>query len=541
MHCCNVLLVSPEFPHNTFWNIKVTSEIAGARHAAIPLGLVTVAAMLPAEWSCRLVDLNVSELGQADLDWADIVLTGGMNVQRISCMQIIERVQREGKPVAVGGPDASSQPEVYEHADFLVVGEAEDVIHDFVAAWRGGARRGRFVAPKFKVDVTKTPVPRFDLLHRTDYLYFAVQFSRGCPFTCEFCDIIELYGRNPRVKTVNQFLGELEALYRSGYRGQLDFVDDNFIGNKKAVKAMLPALIAWQKEHAYPFWFSTEASINLADDDELLTLMRIANFAIVFVGIESPDTDTLVSMQKKQNTRRSLAESVHKIYAAGIFAIAGFIVGFDSESSSIAQQMVECVEDTSIPICMVGLLVALPNTQLSRRLQREGRLFPFDWLESALRDHGGDQCTLGLNFHTLRPRRAVLADYKRVIDTVYDSAAYFARARYVVQQLGQWPPHATSSISPPIPEWRWLGLRGMEWLGLLRLLRGAARIDLRTFFHIAAALVWALRKCPGALFAMATFAAFYVHLGPFARRVSLTTEQQIEALDHGRWEAPSAA
>lgn len=539
MHCCNVLLVSPEFPRNTFWNIKVTSEIAGARHAAIPLGLITVAAMLPPEWSCRLIDLNVSELSQADLDWADMVMTGGMNVQRISCLQIVERAQRQGKPVVVGGPDASSQPEVYGHADFVVVGEAEDVIHDFVTAWRGGVRRAKFVAPKFKVDVTKTPVPRFDLLRRTDYLYFAVQFSRGCPFTCEFCDIIELYGRNPRVKAVPQFLGELEALYRSGYRGQLDFVDDNFIGNKKAVKAMLPALIAWQKDHAYPFWFSTEASINLADDEGLLTLMRAANFAIVFVGIESPDTSTLVSMQKKQNTRRSLAESVHKIYAAGILAIAGFIVGFDSEASSIAQQMVQCVEDTSIPICMVGLLVALPNTQLSRRLEREGRLFPFDWLEGALRERGGDQCTLGLNFHTLRPRKAVLADYKRVIDAVYDESAYFSRARHVVQQLGQWPPHATTSDSAHIPEWRWLGLGKMEWLGLIRLLKAAARVNPRTFFHIAAALIWSFRKRPHALYAMATFAAFYVHLGPFARSISATAAQQIEALDCGRWRAPS--
>jgi radical SAM superfamily enzyme YgiQ (UPF0313 family) len=538
MRCCNVLLVSPEFPANTFWNIKVTSEIAGARHSAIPLGLITVAAMLPKEWTCRLVDLNVSHLTQADLDWAHIVMTGGMNVQRISCLQVIERAQAQGKPVVVGGPDVSSQPEVYGSADYVVVGEAEDVIHEFLAAWEGGVPRGTYVAPKFKVDVTNTPIPRFDLLRRADYLYFAVQFSRGCPFTCEFCDIIELYGRRPRVKTADQFLGELEALYRSGYRGQLDFVDDNFIGNKKAVKSMLPALIAWQKDRGYPFWFSTEASINLADDEELLGLMRAANFAIVFVGIESPDTSTLVSMQKKQNTRRSLADSVHRIYAAGIFAIAGFIVGFDSEASSVAQQMVECIADTSIPICMVGLLVALPNTQLARRLEREGRLFPFDWLQAALRDRGGDQCTLGLNFHTLRPRQAVLADYKRVIDAAYDASAYFGRARHVVEQLGHWPPHATASVSPQSPpEWRWLGLAKGEWLGLIRLLKAAAWIGPRTFFHVATALIWCLRKHPDALFAMATFAAFYIHLGPFARSISATAAQQIEAIDRGRWTA----
>jgi len=392
-------------------------------------------------------------------------------------------------------------------------------------------RRAQFVAPKFKADVTKTPVPRFDLLHRSDYLYFAVQFSRGCPFNCEFCDIIELYGRRPRVKTPSQLLEELEALYRSGYRGQLDFVDDNFIGNKKAVKAMLPALIAWQKDRGYPFWFSTEASINLAEDDELLPLMRAANFAIVFVGIESPDTGTLISMQKKQNTRRKLTDSVHKIYAAGIFAIAGFIVGFDSESSTVAHQMIQCVEDTSIPICMVGLLVALPNTQLSKRLEREGRLFPFDWLESEMRDRGGDQCTLGLNFHTLRPRRAVLADYKQVIDAIYGASAYFGRCRHVVRQLCQWPPHA--AVLSNIAEWRFMGLAKSEWLGLLRLLRAAARVHPMIFLHVASALIWSLRKHPQALYAMATFAAFYVHLGPFARGVSAAAARQIEALDSG--------
>lgn len=530
---CNVLLVSPAFPPNTFWNIKVTCEVAGARHSAIPLGLITVAAMLPEEWSCRLIDRNVSELTKADLDWADLVMTGGMNVQRFDCMRVIELAQHQGKAVVVGGPDVSSQPEVYAHADFVVVGEAEGIIGDFITAWQSGVRRGRFVAPKFTADVTKTPVPRFDLLRRRDYIYFAVQFSRGCPFNCEFCDIIELYGRRPRVKTVEQFLGELEMLYKSGYRGQIDFVDDNFIGNKKAVKAMLPALIAWQRAHNFPFWFSTEASINLADDDELLSLIKAANFAIVFVGIESPDTSTLVSMQKKQNTRRSLAASVHKIYAAGIFTIAGFIVGFDTEQSSVAREMVQCIEETSIPICMIGLLVALPNTQLARRLESEKRLFPPEWLEVAARDHGGDQCTLGLNFRTLRPRRQVLDDYRRVLTAVYAPSAYFSRARHVVMQLGHWPPRPISALAQT-SEWRWLGLSESDWMGLLRLLWAAAKAHPLILFHVAWALIWCLRRRPNALFAMATFAAFYVHLGPFVRGVSASIGKQIGSIDRGQ-------
>ena len=263
-----------------------------------------------------------------------------------------------------------------------------------------------------------------------------MQFARGCPFTCEFCDIIELYGRVPRVKTVQQMLAELDTLYRLGYRGHLDFVDDNFIGNKKAVKAFLPHLIAWQRERGYPFAFSTEASINIADDDALLALMREANFFTVFIGIESPDTETLVSMQKKQNTRRSLAESVHKIYRAGMFVNAGFILGFDSEKGAVAEAMVACIEATSIPACMVGLLYALPTTQLTRRLEREGRLFPFSYtIRLAAEEGAGDQCAGGLNFDTARPRRDMLVDYRTVLERIYRPAAYYARVRTVVRML----------------------------------------------------------------------------------------------------------
>ncbi|HYD05478.1 MAG TPA: radical SAM protein, partial [Reyranella sp.] len=377
---CNVLLVAPAFPRNTFWHLGATCSVVGARHTQPPLGLMTVAALLPTTWTCRLVDRNVAELKEADLIWADLVMTGGMNVQRFDCLAVIELAQRHGKPVAVGGPDVTSQPEVYAGADFVVSGEAEDVIAAFVSAWNDGRRCGTFVAERSSVDVTRTPAPRFDLVRRSDYLYFSVQFSRGCPFTCEFCDIIELYGRVPRVKTVAQVLGELEALYASGYRGHLDFVDDNFIGNKKAVKALLPALIEWQRTRGYPFWFSTEASLNLADDEGLLALMHQANFGAVFVGIESSDAATLAATRKKQNTRRRIADSVHRIHAAGIFVLAGFIVGFDTEQHDVAPEMIACITEAAIPVCMAGLLVALPNTQLYRRLQREDRLFSLEWL-----------------------------------------------------------------------------------------------------------------------------------------------------------------
>ena len=332
---CRVLLVVPRFNGQSFWSFTAACEVFGARFPSAPLGLITVAALLPPTWECRLINRNTEELTEKDLEWADMVMTGGMLPQRWDAIEVVALAQAKGKPAVVGGPDVTSLPEAYVSADFRVLGEAEGIVDSFISAWNAGVRHGLFEAEKFKADVTTTPVPRFDLLKREHYAYLGVQFSRGCPFTCEFCDIIELYGRVPRTKTVDQMLAELDTLYRMGYRGHLDFVDDNFIGNKKAVKAFLPHLIAWQKRHGYPYEFSTEASINLADDDALLALMRAANFFAVFVGIESPDTDTLIAMQKKQNTRRDIAAGVHKIYRAGMFVNAGFILGFDSEKKSV--------------------------------------------------------------------------------------------------------------------------------------------------------------------------------------------------------------
>ena len=429
---CNALLVCPRFEADTFWNFKRTSEVFGAKYPAPPLGLITLAALLPRSWSIRLVNRNTEELSDDDLDWADLILTGGMLPQGGDMLDVVDLCRARGKPVVVGGPGVTSSPELYQTANFLVLGEAEGVIGEFIVAWEAGAREGVFEAEKFQVDVTKTPIPRFDLLKFDDYLHIGVQFSRGCPFTCEFCDIIELYGRVPRAKTNAQMLAELDELYRLGYRGHVDFVDDNLIGNKKAVKAFLPELATWLEAHDYPFEFTTEASINLADDHELLTLMNRANFVGVFVGIESPDAATLVAMRKKQNTRRDIAQSIHKLYAAGLFVHAGFIIGFDSETHSAADAMVELIEEAAIPVCMVGLLYALPNTQLTRRLENEGRLHPHvvrDDVKSA------DQCTMGLNFDTLRPRQEILADYVRVLERIYDPVAYAGRLRRLTKML----------------------------------------------------------------------------------------------------------
>ena len=295
------------------WNFKRTAEVFGAKYPASPLGLITVAALLPRSWSIRLINRNTEELTDADLDWADLVFTGGMLPQQSDTLDVVDICHARGKPVVVGGPGVTSCPHLYQAVDFRVIGEAEHIIKNFIDAWEAGAREGQFEAEKFQTDVTKSPIPRFDLLKFDDYLHIGVQFSRGCPFTCEFCDIIELYGWVPRAKTNAQMLAELDELYRLGYRGHVDFVDDNLIGNKKAVKAFLPELAKWLEARDYPFEFTTEAWINLADDPELLKLMECANFVGVFVGIESPDPATLIAMRKKQNTRRSIAQSVHRI------------------------------------------------------------------------------------------------------------------------------------------------------------------------------------------------------------------------------------
>ena len=431
-HACRVLLIYPRFVSETFWNFAEACELMGARYPTAPLGLITVAAMLPSHWEARLVDRNTEDLTDADLAWADMVMTGGMLPQQADTLALIELCRRNDRPVIIGGPDATSSPHIYKEADFRVLGEAEGVLNDFIAAWDAGKRAGTFTAPKFQVDVTRSPMPRFDLLKFQHYLYIGVQYSRGCPFTCEFCDIIELYGRLPRTKTTQQILAELDRLCALGYRGHVDFVDDNLIGNKKALKQFLPKLKQWQEEHDYPFELSTEASVNLADDDQLLLMMRDANFFALFIGIESPDPETLVAMSKKQNTRRNLVDNIHKIYQAGMFVTGGFIVGFDSEKTEVGDSVAHFVELSAIPVAMVGLLYALPNTQLTRRLAKEGRLHANHDVAATT---GGDQCTTGLNFDTLRPLRAVLEDYKRVLNMIYQPAAYAGRLQRLASLL----------------------------------------------------------------------------------------------------------
>jgi hypothetical protein len=517
---CKVLMIFPRFNAGSFWNYRATCELTGARYPAAPLGMITVAALLPKAWEIRLVNRNTETLTDDDFDWADLVMTGGMLPQRNDARHIIERCRACDKPVVVGGPDVTSSPSFYSAANFQVLGEAEEIMDDFLAAWENGDTQGVFEAPMGQTDITKSPIPRFDLLKMNHYLHVGIQFSRGCPFNCEFCDIIELYGRVPRTKTNEQVLAELDALFALGYRGHVDFVDDNLIGNKKALKKFLPDLKRWMNEKNFPFEFSTEASINLADDAELLRALTETNFFAVFVGIESPDPDSLVMMQKKQNTRRNLQQSIAKIYGAGIFVNAGFIVGFDSEKGSIADGMIECIEDTAIPICMVGLLYALPTTQLTRRLLGEGRLFP-----DGDRTNSGDQCTAGLNFETKRPRRDVLGDYKAVLEAIYDPVAYFGRVRRVGRLLKRSRSHRM--------------VRGdlSSFVRLLWRIPGAGRGVRKQFLNT---MLDCIIHNPRALPYLVMISALYLHLGPFARQVVAEIDREIEDVDQGRWHAPPA-
>jgi radical SAM superfamily enzyme YgiQ (UPF0313 family) len=514
---CNALLIYPRFDADTFWNFKRTAEVFGAKYPASPLGLITIAALLPGSWSIRLVNRNTEELSDDELDWADLVFTGGMLPQQSDTLDVIDLCHAHRKPVVVGGPGVTSCPHLYQTADFRVIGEAEHVIDNFIEAWEAGARDGQFEAEKFKTDVTKSPIPRFDLLKFDDYLHIGVQFSRGCPFTCEFCDIIELYGRVPRAKTNFQMLAELDELYRLGYRGHVDFVDDNLIGNKKAVKAFLPELAKWLEARDYPFEFTTEASINLADDAELLRLMNRANFVGVFVGIESPDTATLIAMRKKQNTRRSIAQSIHTLYASGLFVTAGFIIGFDSETESAADAMIELIEEAAIPVCMVGLLYALPHTQLARRLEKEGRLYAHPERKDL---KTADQCTMGLNFRTLRPRREVLADYAYILERIYDPAAYAGRLLRLAKLLDN---SGRKQQTRAAHSRRKLGSLEM----LHRIMTNLP--EPREVFR--GTLSQCMSSNPDSIRWVVALMALYLHVGPFSRDVIARIENIIATLE----------
>jgi radical SAM superfamily enzyme YgiQ (UPF0313 family) len=418
------LLVQTKFSGFSFWNYLEVCYMAGAKYPAAPLGLMTVAALLPQHWIFKLLDENTEPLQDDHLKWANIVCIGGMLPQQKSMLNLIRRAHSLDCIVVVGGPDPTSQPDVYHEADFLVLGEGEITIPMFLNDLQRGSGSGRYFSEE-KANMLKAVVPRYDLINFRNYLMIGLQFSRGCPFNCEFCDIIELYGRIPRLKSNEQVIKELQYLYDLGYRGHIDIVDDNFIGNKKKAKDLLRELKTWSKNHGYPFYFATEASINLADDDELLQLMKDVDFRYIFLGIETPENETLKLTHKIQNVNKPIEDAVGKFLSYGIVINGGYIIGFDSESRQIADNIIESIQKSGICMAMIGLLYALPNTQLARRLASEGRLF-----QQASRSIGEwdiDQTTSGLNFVTRISRTEILRNFIRIIGTIYDSSNYYKR------------------------------------------------------------------------------------------------------------------
>ncbi|HUV01825.1 MAG TPA: B12-binding domain-containing radical SAM protein [Bacteroidales bacterium] len=418
------LLVQTKFSGFSFWNYQEVCDMVGAKYPAAPLGLLTVAALLPQHWIFRLIDENVEPLLDGHLKWADIIGTGGMLPQQKSMLNLIHRAHDLDRIIVVGGPDPTSQPDVYLEADFLVLGEGEVTIPMFLNDLQRGAKSGRYFSEE-KANMLKAVVPRYDLINFRNYIMIGLQFVRGCPFNCEFCDIIELYGRIPRFKSNQQVIKELQSLYDLGYRGHIDIVDDNFIGNKKKAKDLLRELKTWSQNHGYPFYFATEASIDLTDDDELLQLMKDVDFRYVFLGIETPENDTLKLNKKIQNVNKPIEAAVGKLLSYGIVSNGGYIIGFDSESREIADNMIYSIQKSGICMAMISLLYALPNTQLTRRLASEGRLF-----QQASRSIGEtdiDQTTSGLNFITLISRTEILKNFIRVINAIYEPSNYYKR------------------------------------------------------------------------------------------------------------------
>ena len=430
------LLINPQFP-TTYWSFRHALQFDGKRSAFPPLGLMTISAMLPRSWERRLVDLEVRPLKRADIEWADIIFATAMLVQKDSLKKIVKQCKAKGKTVVIGGPYITTSIEALPEADHIFLGEAETTLPQFLEDFQRGEAKKFYKAPE-RPPLSTTPVADFGLADLKRYSAMSVQFSRGCPFQCEFCDIIEIYGRNPRTKSNEQMLAELDALKKVGWRGSVFIVDDNFIGNKRNVKKLLPDLIEWQEKNGRPFFFFTEASVNLADDDELLSLMRQASFRRVFLGIETPVEESLKEALKTQNTRGNLLDQVKKIQSYGMEVMAGFIVGFDNDPDDIFQRQINFIRESAIPLAMVGLLNALPDTQLWRRLEKEGRL---------LGESSGNNTSYSLNFVPKMDPTRLVEGYQSIMKTIYSSREYYERALECMRRVTYRPlPRHTSVL-----------------------------------------------------------------------------------------------
>ncbi|NVK86045.1 MAG: B12-binding domain-containing radical SAM protein [Cytophagia bacterium] len=519
----NVLLSYPIFP-TSFWSFEKAVQGIGKKAFMPPLSLVTVAALLPQEWSFRLRDRNIEEVSEEDWEWADMVMFSGMIAQKEDYLGQIREAKRRGKPVVVGGPYATSLPNhmLQAGADFLVLDEGEYTVNLFVEAIKRGETSGIFRS-KDKPDVTLSPVPRYDLLDMSAYFLMAIQYSRGCPFQCEFCDIIILYGRKPRTKTFSQVEKELDVLFDLGWRGGIFFVDDNFIGNKRTVKPFLEKLIDWQTNKGYPFSFTTEASIDMAQDDRLLELMALSKFSTVFIGIETPDTDSLALTLKHQNNRKPMNESLEKIAKSGLRIMAGFIIGFDDEKKGAGERVFQFATENAIPGVTFSMLQALPGTALWDRLKESGRL---------LDDANLNQTTL-LNFVPTRPIEEIAEEYVEAFWKLYEPKVYLKRVFDHFMMVGQAEVHRNPELRAKLRNQHKTdaGYKGIIFTLKLIFKLGVLRSTRFVFWKYAYLM---MRRNPGGIGNYATFAVFLEHFIPYRKMVKKEIEEALQARIDGR-------
>jgi radical SAM superfamily enzyme YgiQ (UPF0313 family) len=412
----NVLLVYPEYP-DTFWSFKYVLKFISKKAAFPPLGLLTLGAMLPGKWQKKLVDLNVASLDDEHLAWADMIFLSAMIVQKKSAQEIINRCRSHGKKIVAGGPAFTTQHEEFTGVDHFVLNEAEVTLPLFLKDLENGHLQKVYTSNE-RPEISETPIPLWSLINIHDYATLAIQYSRGCPYNCEFCDIVIMNGRIPRTKTPEQMKKEFQALYDAGWRKSVFIVDDNFIGNRQEVKKMLPALIEWQKKHKYPFTLLTEASTDLANDADLMQMMSSANFFKVFLGLETPDKESLKECGKYQNSSRNLVEAVHTIHKQGMQVMGGFIVGFDNDTETIFESQITFIQQIGVVTAMVGVLTALPQTRLWKRLKAEGRL---------LGGATGENTDGVLNFMPRMGVETLHDGYKKILSAIYSPKYYYQR------------------------------------------------------------------------------------------------------------------
>jgi len=480
----NVLLIYPEFP-DTFWSFKHALKFIRKKAALPPLGLLTIGAMLPEEWSKRLIDLNVTKLTEKDLLWADYAFISGMVVQRASAHETIARCKEAGLKVVAGGPLFASEYDQFDDVDHFVLNEAELTLPPFLADLETGCARRVYKTSEFS-DIRQTPSPMWALADLKRYASMSIQFSRGCPFNCEFCNVTALFGHRPRIKSAEQIVAELDGLYDLGWRGQIFFVDDNFIGNKRYLKTqLLPALIEWHKDkRGVPFF--TESSVNLADDGPLMEMMAEAGFDAVFIGIETPDEESLAECNKKQNKNRDLVEDVKRIQRAGLQVQGGFIVGFDSDTHSIFQRQIDFIQESGIVTAMVGLLQAPAGTKLYERLRREGRL---------LGQMSGDNVDGTTNIIPNMDLDVLHEGYRSIMRHIYSHKHYYERIKTLLRE------YRAPRIEIPMDFQRFLAVfRSNIRLGLLG----------RERFQYWRLLLWTLFRRPE-LFSLAITLAIQGH------------------------------